>query len=56
MWIQIMDQWYDLNAAVYVLDGFSGHADRNDSSSLGGSARPAARSARPSWSTASPRA
>ena len=22
--IQIMDQWYDLNAAVYVLDGFSG--------------------------------
>jgi metallo-beta-lactamase family protein len=28
--IPIMDQWYDLNAAVYVLDGFSGHADRND--------------------------
>ena len=28
--IQIMDHWYDLNAAVYVLDGFSGHADRND--------------------------
>lgn len=28
--IQIMDQWLDLNAAVYVLDGFSGHADRND--------------------------
>ena len=28
--IQIMDQWHDLNAAVYVLDGFSGHADRND--------------------------
>jgi metallo-beta-lactamase family protein len=28
--IQILDQWYDLNAAVYVLDGFSGHADRND--------------------------
>ena len=28
--IQIMDKWYDLNAAVYVLDGFSGHADRND--------------------------
>ena len=28
--IQIMDQWFDLNAAVYVLDGFSGHADRND--------------------------
>lgn len=28
--VQIMDQWYDLNAAVYVLDGFSGHADRND--------------------------
>ena len=25
-----MDQWLDLNAAVYVLDGFSGHADRND--------------------------
>jgi metallo-beta-lactamase family protein len=28
--IQILDQWHDLNAAVYVLDGFSGHADRND--------------------------
>jgi metallo-beta-lactamase family protein len=28
--VQIMDQWHDLNAAVYVLDGFSGHADRND--------------------------
>ncbi len=28
--IQIMDQWHALNAAVYVLDGFSGHADRND--------------------------
>lgn len=28
--LQILDQWYDLNAAVYVLDGFSGHADRND--------------------------
>lgn len=28
--IQIMDEWHDLNAAVYVLDGFSGHADRND--------------------------
>jgi metallo-beta-lactamase family protein len=28
--IQILDQWYDLNAAVYVLDGFSGHGDRND--------------------------
>jgi metallo-beta-lactamase family protein len=28
--IRIMDQAYDLNAAVYVLDGFSGHADRND--------------------------
>ena len=28
--IKIIDQWYDLNAAVYVLDGFSGHADRND--------------------------
>jgi metallo-beta-lactamase family protein len=28
--VQILDQWHDLNAAVYVLDGFSGHADRND--------------------------
>ncbi len=28
--IQIMDGWHDLNAAIYVLDGFSGHADRND--------------------------
>jgi len=28
--VQILDHWYDLNAAVYVLDGFSGHADRND--------------------------
>ncbi|MHB1562081.1 MAG: MBL fold metallo-hydrolase [Isosphaeraceae bacterium] len=28
--IQMFDQWYDLNAAVYVLDGFSGHADCND--------------------------
>jgi len=28
--IQMMDQWLELNAAVYVLDGFSGHADRND--------------------------
>jgi metallo-beta-lactamase family protein len=28
--LKIMDQWHDLNAAVYVLDGFSGHADRND--------------------------
>ena len=28
--IQIMDQWLELNAAVYVLDGFSGHADKND--------------------------
>ncbi|MBX6314495.1 MAG: MBL fold metallo-hydrolase [Isosphaeraceae bacterium] len=28
--VQIFDQWHDLNAAVYVLDGFSGHADRND--------------------------
>lgn len=28
--IQVLDQTYDLNAAVYVLDGFSGHADRND--------------------------
>ena len=28
--VEILDHWYDLNAAVYVLDGFSGHADRND--------------------------
>jgi len=28
--IQIMDQWYNLDAAVYILDGFSGHADKND--------------------------
>ena len=28
--IQIMDRTHDLNCAVYVLDGFSGHADRND--------------------------
>jgi metallo-beta-lactamase family protein len=28
--VRILDQWHDLNAAVYVLDGFSGHADRND--------------------------
>ncbi|MFO0888066.1 MAG: MBL fold metallo-hydrolase [Isosphaeraceae bacterium] len=28
--VQILDNWYDLNAAVYVLDGFSGHGDRND--------------------------
>ena len=28
--IQIMDRWHDLNCAVYVLDGFSGHADHND--------------------------
>jgi metallo-beta-lactamase family protein len=28
--IKIMDQWFPLNAAVYVLDGFSGHADRDD--------------------------
>jgi metallo-beta-lactamase family protein len=28
--IQILDEWHDLNAAVYVLDGFSGHADRHD--------------------------
>jgi metallo-beta-lactamase family protein len=28
--IKILDQHYDLNAAVYVLDGFSGHADRDD--------------------------
>jgi metallo-beta-lactamase family protein len=25
-----MDQSYDLNAQVYVLDGFSGHADQDD--------------------------
>ena len=53
--IQIMDQWFELNAAVYVLDGFSGHADRNDLA-RGGTARPAARSARRSSSTVSPRA
>ena len=28
--VNILDQWLDLNAAVYVLDGFSGHADRSD--------------------------
>jgi metallo-beta-lactamase family protein len=28
--VQIFDNWHDLNAAVYVLDGFSGHADKND--------------------------
>lgn len=28
--VKIMDHYYDLNAAVYVLDGFSGHADRHD--------------------------
>ena len=28
--IEIMDRSHDLNAAVYVLDGFSGHADQND--------------------------
>ncbi len=28
--VMLMDQWHELNAAVYVLDGFSGHADRND--------------------------
>jgi metallo-beta-lactamase family protein len=28
--INIMDQTYDLNAAVYVLDGFSAHADQDD--------------------------
>jgi metallo-beta-lactamase family protein len=28
--VQILEHWYDLNAAVYVLDGFSGHGDRND--------------------------
>ncbi len=28
--IPIFDEWHELNAAIYVLDGFSGHADRND--------------------------
>ncbi len=28
--VKIQDQFFDLNAAVYVLDGFSGHADRED--------------------------
>jgi metallo-beta-lactamase family protein len=28
--VQILEKWHDLNAAVYVLDGFSGHADRHD--------------------------
>jgi metallo-beta-lactamase family protein len=28
--VKILDQWHDLNAAVYVLDGFSGHADHDD--------------------------
>ncbi len=28
--VKILDQWQELNAAVYVLDGFSGHADRDD--------------------------
>lgn len=28
--VQILEHWHDLNAAVYVLDGFSGHADRDD--------------------------
>jgi metallo-beta-lactamase family protein len=28
--VKIQDEEFDLNAAVYVLDGFSGHADRND--------------------------
>lgn len=28
--VKIQDEEYDLNAAVYVLDGFSGHADKND--------------------------
>jgi metallo-beta-lactamase family protein len=28
--VQIIDRLYDLRAAVYVLDGFSGHADRAD--------------------------
>jgi metallo-beta-lactamase family protein len=28
--IEIKGRSYELNAAVYVLDGFSGHADRND--------------------------
>ena len=28
--LEIMDRRLELNAAVYVLDGFSSHADRND--------------------------
>lgn len=28
--VKILDQWHDLHAAVYVLDGFSGHADQHD--------------------------
>ena len=28
--LRILDQDLDLNAAVYVLDGFSGHADKDD--------------------------
>ena len=28
--VKILDHWHDLNAAVYVLDGFSGHADQSD--------------------------
>jgi metallo-beta-lactamase family protein len=28
--VKIQDEEFDLNAAVYVLDGFSAHADRND--------------------------
>jgi metallo-beta-lactamase family protein len=31
-------QWYDINAAVYVLNGFSGHADHNDLAWLYGQA------------------
>ena len=51
--VQIFDQWYDLNAAVYVLDGFSGHADRGDLA--GGTNKQAAASNKRFWSTASPR-
>jgi metallo-beta-lactamase family protein len=28
--LRIMDDWFDLKADVYVLDGLSSHADRND--------------------------
>ena len=51
--VQIFDQWYDLNAAVYVLDGFSGPC-RPRRPRLGGTSRPAATSNTPSSFTASP--